>query len=323
MKSKRRHELETNALADHLGQWYENAQPYLTTAAFAVLAVVAVTAGWYYWTAKKKTLAAEAWRTYMFAASNPEGNMIETLSRVSDNFSDTKAGLWAALTEADIQANQGVRMLFQDKATAETSLDEAIKTYNEVLSRDLIEKSPMVKRRTHFGLAQALEATGRLDEAIEHYQQVVDAKPDSALAKAAKRRIDDLSQDKTKQWYEWLAAKEPVPKKPKAGPGGPGGALGAPGSRLDTLPTGPDTDFTEQFATEPDAAEPSKSPVPGGDESVLPGKKETDASGAKTTPLQPLELPDMSDESEETDQTDQTKPTKVDEPKKEPGTPEQ
>lgn len=282
-----------------MGQWYETVRPYLTTAAFAVLALLAVTGAWYYWAAQKKTLVAEAWRTYMFAASDPRSDMIETLSRVSDNFSDTKAGLWAALTEADIHANQGVRLLFQDKATAETSLDEAIRTYNEVLSRDLIKNSPMVRRRTHFGLAQALEATGELDKAIEHYQQVTDADPDSALARAAERRIEELSQDKTTQWYQWLATKEPVPEKPKADLSDPAD-LGAPGSGLDTLPTAPDIDFTQEFGTEPDA-EPSESPVPEGDESIPPAKKETDVGDAKTTPLKPLDLKGMSDADADAD----------------------
>lgn len=287
MKSKRRHELETNVLADQLGYWFEYIRPYVTTIVFVVVAIVAVVGAWYYWNSKEKALVSEAWRTYMFAASDPQGNMVETLSTVSDNFSDTKAGLWAALTEADIQANRGVRMLFEDKATAETSIDEAIKTYQQLLDRDLIKQSPMVERRAHFGMAQALEATGQLDKAIEHYQKVVGAVPESALAKAAERRVEDLSRNKTKAWYEWLAAQEPPAKKPKAPVGAPGGGLKPSPGGLGSLSEGVPPGFKESFNKE--AAEP-KAPSEGDAEKKTSG-------GGKTTPLQRLELDDVPSES--------------------------
>ena len=287
MKSTRRHELETNELADRLGHWVEKVRPHLTTIGLVILAVFVVIGVWYYWVSNQRALAAQAWRTYMFAASDPQGNMVETLSSVSDNFAETQAGLWATLTEADIKASQGVRLLFQDKATAETTLDEAVKVYKDLLDRKLIEDSPMVARRAHFGLAQALEATGDLDGALAHYRRVSEVAPGSAVAETAEQGATRLSKEGTQKWYGWLAKQEPVDRKPPSDLSS-GGALEAPAFDLGTVPEKPSADFMEE---EPEAKAPdSTSPLAPSSPTDNGPASDEEPEGKETAPLKQLKL---------------------------------
>ncbi len=244
MKSKRRHELQTNELADQLGHWIERVRPHMATIALAFVAATAILAVWFYWASSKERLVEQAWRAYMFAGSNPQGDFVKELNVVADEYSDTQAGLWAAQTAADVEAGQAVRMLFQETSTAETGLASAIKGYERVLDNKLIKNSPMLERRAHFGLAQALEASGDLTKAIDEYQAVIDSSPDTGMAKVSQQRIDHLSSDSTKKWYNWFANQKPAPSPPAMGTS-PLDGLGAPAADLGTLPEGPSDSFMQ------------------------------------------------------------------------------
>ncbi len=278
MKSKRRHELQTNELADQLGHWIDRVRPHVTTFLLIVLAAVAVLVGWYYVSSSKEYEVAQAWRAYMFAGSNPQGDIIKELNMVADEFPDTQAGLWAALTAADVEAGRAVRLLFQEKATAETGLDDAIKSYERVLGSKAVKDSSMLQSRANFGLGQTLEAAGELDKAIEHYQAVVKVQADSSVAKIAQRRVERLSDSTTKKWYNWFENQKPAPPKPAAGLS-PENNLGMPSTDLNVLPEGPGQDFMKGATAE----EPTKDA--GSDKAAdKPAEKAAEPAGKATEP---------------------------------------
>ncbi len=251
MKSKRRHELQTNELADQLGVWIQKVRPHLVTGALILVALAAVVGVGYYWKSSKQMLVGQAWRSFMVAGTNPQSDAVDELNHVADTFSDTQAGLWAAQTAADIQAAQGVRMLFEDTTKANDYLNNAIDGYQQILANTLVKKSPMLQHRAEFGLAQTLESTGKLEEAIKHYQAVVDAAPKSAVGKVAQRHVDRLSRNSTQQWYAWFD--QQVPAAPAApGPGIGTSDLGPPSSNLETLSDSPGAGFMED-AVKPEA----------------------------------------------------------------------
>ncbi len=149
----------------------------------------------------------------MLAGTNPQGDIVEELNLVADQFDDTQAGQWAALTAADIESARGVRLMFTDRAAAETSSEHG----EEPLSRgartaSTRPRTPLLLRRAHYGLAQVYEAQGELDDAKKQYATVAESDKDSALGKAAQKRADRIETTATKKWYNWFANQKPAPR---------------------------------------------------------------------------------------------------------------
>ena len=290
MKSKRRHELQTNELADTLGQWIERVRPHMTLIMLLVVGLLAILAAWYYMIYRGESARAAAWRSYMDAGADPQANAVSELSAVADRYSDTVAGLWAAQTAADLEAAQGVRLLFQDRAKAETSLNAAEGTYRDILDNKLVATSPMLERRAHLGLAETLEALGQLDEAKKHYQVVVDAEKDSALGRAAQQRLARLDLAATKSWYNWFSRQKPVPRKLEGeGLGGLDSVL--PGGDLGELPEAAGSDFMKDVpaddagGTAPvEVEKEGAAAAPGGD-APQPDAPPVDAPKTDTPPV--------------------------------------
>ncbi len=222
MKSKRRHELQTNELADTLGQWIERVRPHSTLITLVVVGLVVALGAWYYLVSSKQFERAQAWRSYMDAGASPDSNAVSELSAVADRYGDTLAGLWAAQTAADLEAAQGVQLLFQDRAKAETSLSAAAETYRQILNNKVSDQSAMLQHRAHFGLAEANEALGKLDEAAQQYQAVADAQKKSVLGGTAEQRLARLALSppnpgttgfhaKSLRRGSWKVSREPEP----------------------------------------------------------------------------------------------------------------
>ncbi len=282
MKSKRRHELQTNELADRLGVWIEQLRPHLTLILIVVAGFVAIVAAWYYLAASREYEQAQAWRSYMDAGADPQSNAVSELSAVADRYSDTLAGLWAAQTAADLEMASGIRLLFQDRAKAETSLSEAEKSYRAILENELADRSPMLLRRARLGLAETLEATGQLEEARKHYQAVVDTDKSSAIGQLAQQRLTHLNEKETKEWYNWFSRQKPVPRKVEGADGATGGTV-LPERNLDLLPESPGDDFMSGSSSG-EGAPPSAAPSGEGETETAP---QTEAKPEGAQPQSP------------------------------------
>ena len=256
MKSKRRQKLQTNELADQLGLWIERVRPYTTAIVVVAGLLLLVLAAWYYFAASRERKLAESWRQYMLAGTNPQGDIVEDLSYVADEYGDTQAGLWAALTAADVESVRGIRLMFSDRAAAETALNSAKGYYRAILENKQTASNPLLATRTHFGLGQTYEAQSELDEAKKHFAAVVESDRESGLGQAAQKRLERLELAATRKWYNWFDNQKPAPRDLGAGPPS-GSPLGAPASDLGTLPEGPSKDFLEDdAATTPPADTP-------------------------------------------------------------------
>jgi predicted negative regulator of RcsB-dependent stress response len=316
MKSKRRHELQTNELADQLGQWIEVIRPHVTTILLAVVAAAAILFVWYYWASSREKLETQSWRAYLYASGDMQADAsktVEELNSVAEDYTDTPAGLWAKQSAADIEAGQGVYYLFQQKQSAEDHLYNAIVGYRTVLGSELISENPMLQCRAHFGLAQAYEAyMGEKDEftvdekdlnkglpgpkkvdcreeARKNYQAVVDMDEESSLAEVARRRLDRLEGEQG--FYVWLAQQTPAP--PHAGNIAPEDDIGSPGSDLDQLIDrasdnfmkdlgGAESSETPEAPAQSTEAESGAEGSPADDSSgAAPAKKAADTSGGE------------------------------------------
>jgi hypothetical protein len=219
---------------------------------------------------------------------------------VADNFTGTLASLWASQTAADLSLAQGVRLLFTDRALAETSLNIARARYREVVESKLAQSQPMLLERSRFGLAQTCEALGDLEEAGKYYAMVAADDPDSALGRLARERQETLSDPDVIKWYNWFDRQKPAPP-PKKTPGGPSSLpdLGSPTTDLPDLPDLPDEDFLKDTPPpEPDTGKPGEGVPAGGKPATEPGAEAAKApsgAGATTAPAGASSPPAKSD----------------------------
>ncbi len=263
MKSKRRHDLQTNDLATILERWWKQFAPYRRP----VLVVVAVLVGGGVIYRIAQTIRwqseGEVWRSFFAAASsNDPLALSKQLKRVAREHQDSTAGLWAALLAGDVQFNQGFRQLFTDRALATTSLNDAKDQYEFVL-KHVGNRDRTLKLRALYGLAQTHEAMSHVKEAAKYYRQVVELAGDDVIGADAKKRLELLQDNKIERWYFWFARQEPRPPAPAEPKKELPGTL--PG--LDDLPDEPDLKPSASSSSgesssgeEPEAQSPAGSP---------------------------------------------------------------
>jgi hypothetical protein len=269
MKTSRRHELQTNELADSLAHWIEAVKPYSRAALALLVAVVVAVFAWSYLSAQSDRKAAEGWNELYTALDSSTTQ--EDLTAVATRYSDTSVGPWARVTLADVLANEGTMEIMTNKSAAREKLQRAAEEYQAVL---LEAKEPMLLQRATFGLARAHEAQGTPDglaSARTEYRAIGEKWPDSPYKKDAEERAAALDTTATKEFYDWLARYEP----PRAMANEPG----TPGARPD-------------FLSDPAADSSIKLPSAIDDSTPLPKFGEEPAGEPATAPAEaPAETP--------------------------------
>jgi tetratricopeptide (TPR) repeat protein len=208
MKTERRHELQTNVLADSLGRSAGLAKPYGKQIMFGIGAVVVVLAVGAFLINDQSSRLSSGWSDF-FAASYDENP--ERLHEVAIDHAGTTAGNWAQLAQADIELTRGIRSLYINRDSANASLERAIASYENVVDR--AAQGSDLQNSARFGLAQARECAGDLPEAIENYDEVIANAPnDSVLAAQAEQRREQLQDPNMKKFYNWFANQKPVPR---------------------------------------------------------------------------------------------------------------
>lgn len=205
MQSGRRHELETNALADAVARVTDRIRPHLGTIGIAAAALVVALASWSLVDARRTAAREESWDACIGALSNGQATAIDA---VAARYPGTPAAQWARLVLADGMLDQGSQALFTDRAVAEQRLQAAAATYTGLLAENPIG---FVAERASFGLAKARESLGSLDEAVRGYEALVREHPGSAVRPFAEERIAALGRQSTRQWYDWFAQQKPAP----------------------------------------------------------------------------------------------------------------
>src|SRR5262245_54330429 len=123
MKSEKRHELETNYLANWMGQVYKRSESYHKTN-FSVLvevilelAVLAV--------ARRFTGRGSDAAWDRFYAATAAGNHVE-LERLAEEYPGTTVAHWALAVSADVRLANATMQVFSDKPSAGGELQKAI-----------------------------------------------------------------------------------------------------------------------------------------------------------------------------------------------------
>ncbi|MGV3486679.1 MAG: tetratricopeptide repeat protein [Planctomycetaceae bacterium] len=230
MNSERRHELQHNLLADYLGQWVKAIEPYTKQIAIAFVAIVVAVVAWGLYRNSAMMARSDATLELLQNASSSDA---EALAAVSERYAETPAGVIARLIEADSNMGAGVASLYTDREDAETRIEDAADAYRDVTR---LTKDKLLLSRAHFGLGHALESLGKVDEAVDAYQQVMAINESDAIVNAAQQRMNLLEKSETQEFLTWFAKQDFSPADPSAPPSMPGSA---------SLPDLPDLDLPE------------------------------------------------------------------------------
>jgi hypothetical protein len=217
MKTERRHELQTNVLADSLAHWIEAAKPYSRAALAVVIALVGAIFAWGYYSSQSSRQQADGWTEYYDAMMSRDPR--EGLSDVVARYAGTSVAQWARVVLADLQLDDGTNRMFVDKAAGREELQKTIEAYQAILAES--DQQNLLERAT-FGMARAREALGKeLVKAREDYRSIATKWPNSPFAAPAEARAKDLDRLETKDFYDWFAKYEP-PRPMSKEPGIPG-----------------------------------------------------------------------------------------------------
>lgn len=201
MKTERRHELQTNDLADWLGKKLETIEPYGRVIVGVIVGLMVLAGVYMYWSNQQEAQEQQVWNEFLASL-----NDADALRDVVERHPDADATQWARLTLAELQLGDGVELMFTDRAAATEQLNRAVENF-KLLREDASDES--IRARAALGWGKALESLNQLDEAREQFQWLVDAMPESAYAMEAKNRLADLDRQGTKTFYDWFATLQP------------------------------------------------------------------------------------------------------------------
>jgi hypothetical protein len=257
MKTERRHELQTNELADWLGRGVKLMENNARTVVGVAVALAIILAAYFYLSSSTSGRNSEGWRAYFQARQE---NDVTKLNVLTQDYAGTSVGAWAQLALADDNLIAGTNDLFIDRATANDRLRAAAQDYERVVASKPAARESLLKQRAMWGLARTYESLNELDKARELYSQL--AKKDSwkppLYAEESAHRLADLEQQPTKQFYDWFAQYQP----PAAAKSGLDDAMKLD---LEPLPDSPPADVLDPAA-------------------VAPGSESTEAPAASAEP---------------------------------------
>jgi hypothetical protein len=273
MKAERRHELQTNELADMVGRWALKYRDYLPGAVMAALAVVAVIVAVSLWGARRSGAVASAWQEYDRAATgNSPSDIASRLRQVASLYPDTEVALWARLDLADVFTTEGRQKLDTDRENAVARLREARQIYAEVLAAPKVR--PEMIQRAALAEAKCHELMGDRAPAIESYRAAAQKyeKEFPQLAKEATNHAAELEQPEAADFYAWLAQYKP-PASRSLTPPSLDSVLPPPG---DDKPETTAEQPTEKTKTESEGASSDTEPAGESGKSPEPSSEKTD-----------------------------------------------
>lgn len=263
MKTERRHELQTNWLADRVGEFLVAVRPYQKALVGVLLAGLVVWGAMLIMAHRSEAEEARSWNTLWDGLNGSR----EDLDSLADSNSKRPTSEWAQLILADNELASGVSLWFDEKAAARNSLNSALGRYQTVFTKST---DPLVREHALYGIGRTEESLCKVEDAEKAYEQLRQEFPDGPYSLRAKQRLDSLSRESTKTRYDWFASVEPPSNN----------GLGKEGDKnLPLLPPElePFSQFTAPGKTPPPAPTPDKgATAPASSPSTKPPAAKTD-----------------------------------------------
>jgi hypothetical protein len=218
MKTQRRHELQTNVLADWLGRNMEAIQPFIGWILAGVAAVVLAILAYTYFNSRSESQIQEGWgaatkyageATAAVGGNDTAGfqDATKNLAKVVDDYSGTPLATFAEANLGDVNLYRGQMLMWTNRAEALQSLKEAVARYNSAIAST---HEPLLKNRVRMNLATAYEWMFQVEDAKRAYQQV-----EGIYQPAAQQQIAALEGATTAQLFERLQKYQPAPPQTK------------------------------------------------------------------------------------------------------------
>jgi predicted negative regulator of RcsB-dependent stress response len=262
MKSKRRHELQQNDLADWIADLIERVKPYSKIALASVVAVVVLAGGAMYLMSRASGRQASAWQEYLQAVNSADLKKLKDMVAANE---ETSAAVAASMQIGLRQLEAGNSLLLTDASEARVSLEDAITHFNK--AREWTDDD-LVKQVATYQLARGHESLGNIDRAMSEYKELVTGDwKDCALSKQAGERLEDLKRPSTQEFYNWhqtARATSPSSTRPPTRTG--------PDAKPLDLPEGPSEEATSQ-GPPPTSLQPADQPKPPVDAAPAGDKK--------------------------------------------------
>lgn len=221
MKAEERHKLETNVLADWIGQTLKDIKPYSRLIVTGVVFLAVILGLAVAWPRFRDRASASAWDALYNAMATD--NYVE-LERIAEEHPGTPVAHWGLIVAADARLAAACMQLFGDKASAAQELRRAIEDYTTVVNEG---REPELRQRALFGRARAYEAVsgsrqgeGEIPNAIADYEQLVEKWPAGSYSSLAAEQVKRLKSQDTKLFYDKFAAY--IPKRPVSKESEPG-----------------------------------------------------------------------------------------------------
>ena len=184
-------------------QFYENIKPHITT---IVLVMIAGTLGFIAIVFLINSSLAKSegeWRALAQASSmSYVSGDFNALDIVSDEYGDTKAGLWAMQMSADNRLQNGVTEMMVDKVAAQQLLEKARDDFQKIVNAPQANKTSMLHLRSLYSLAYCLETLGDLPAANKNYETLIAEANDSAFSNLALQGLERTADKRYAALYE-------------------------------------------------------------------------------------------------------------------------
>ncbi|MEK6247941.1 MAG: hypothetical protein N2C12_07160 [Planctomycetales bacterium] len=215
MKNKRRHELQTNVLADWLGNKLGVIRPYtswllgLLIVALAVLILFSIrdnrlsnesTDGWTSLEAAKANASNAIFTNDQLAIKNA----LRDLQEISREYQGSSLSDYAEISLGKYHLLAGQSIYGTNKIAAKDEFKDAARHYEACIQQT---SSAEVKNLAIFSLAKSLEWQQKFDQAKETYRKV-----SGTLAREAQFRVHDLERKSTQTFYDKFAEWKPKPQ---------------------------------------------------------------------------------------------------------------
>jgi hypothetical protein len=204
MKAEHRKELETNVLADRIGRWLKDVKSGNRSRSFAIwgLVVLVVGIGLVWFVLKSSSNTAELWQKVDNATANGD---INELNQLANNNAGTVPGRTARFQAARLLLHNGMQRLgSQSRVEAADRVEQARDVYTKLAEET--SDAPLLMQEALMGAAKAEEtligiprkddpkqSRGSLDRAVQLYNQVAAAKPETFHTRAAAERAKLLT----------------------------------------------------------------------------------------------------------------------------------
>ena len=258
MKSKKRHDLETNELARHAAVWIEKIKPYSAQllGAAVVLAGIAVLGST--WSSVSQSQQEEAWNAYALAINANDLEMFNLQRVASDEVHEgTSMQEWALVTWADRQLTIATKTYFTDRESTSERLNRIASIYERLAENAGDEQ---ILGRARYGLGRTYEMQNRLEDARQQFDLVR-----GDFEALARDRADFLFTPEAQEDYQWLSTVD-LPKFPVQGATGsrPEFEAELPSTGLDArsleeiLGLSPDNQPQDRYQADAPATEPEE-----------------------------------------------------------------